>query len=260
RKIFTTELLNGVRERGYFNMDETVLSYKGKERIAKIKGYARSVQIPREQLSGHITFCPTISPGPRQPPTFVILGSLPNVPKNIQSVCDENQAHVTSSRSEQIQNQRLEVYFEKDEPILLILDGHYSRKAPGVEEIVQENNIRAVTFPDSLTQVLRPLDVAHVFLWGEMYYRRDPKPRNELMWGQMSNQSRTDSFPLRFHVFEALMDKLDHLIDSFERKIRETLLLFSDYNNYLMLAQQLMSTQTLKLFEKQKVGAICLLA
>ncbi|KAA6398940.1 MAG: hypothetical protein EZS28_005530, partial [Streblomastix strix] len=67
-----------------FNMNETSLSYQGKQRIAKITGSVRSPQMWKQSLDQQIAFCPTISPGSRFQPSHIIIGGLIKVPADIQ--------------------------------------------------------------------------------------------------------------------------------------------------------------------------------
>ncbi|KAA6392675.1 MAG: hypothetical protein EZS28_011802 [Streblomastix strix] len=71
RQIYSENLVEGIRDRGVYNMNETSLQIDGKQRIAKVKGMKRSPQKTVERFGTHITFCPTLSVGPRSPPPFV---------------------------------------------------------------------------------------------------------------------------------------------------------------------------------------------
>ncbi|KAA6398867.1 MAG: hypothetical protein EZS28_005609 [Streblomastix strix] len=174
--IYTPDFLVGVRERGIFNMDEISLSFEGKDRVAKERGTRRGPQKPIAKLGKHLTFCPTISAGVRYLPPLIILSNLTRVPKNLVQFIESNQITISISNSgfineeifftwiqnfaNWIQELRNQNYLNAQEPVLLLLDGHYSRNHPGVQDILERANIRAITLPGALTQIIQPLDVA----------------------------------------------------------------------------------------------------
>ncbi|KAA6371096.1 MAG: hypothetical protein EZS28_033377 [Streblomastix strix] len=64
--IFTDDLINSVRDRGAYNINETSLSFQIKQRVAKLRGTRRPPSIP-----------------------FVILGGLAKVPKDLSNKIDQ---------------------------------------------------------------------------------------------------------------------------------------------------------------------------
>lgn len=56
--------------------------------------------------------------------------------------------------SKWVRKQREDKYFEKDEPVLMIVDGHTSRKSDLIHELCKSENIRVVTLQGALTSLL----------------------------------------------------------------------------------------------------------
>ncbi|KAA6379426.1 MAG: hypothetical protein EZS28_025049, partial [Streblomastix strix] len=141
--VNTEDLLEGVRKRCIFNMDEAMVQWDEKSKIAKIKGVKRTPFFPSQLMNYHLTVCATVSPGARSPPPFFIQRGLQHVPEEFNQFTDDQSASFIASKSgfinkdiflEYIQMfinwteiQRQNGYFTQDEPVLLILDGHKSR-------------------------------------------------------------------------------------------------------------------------------------
>ncbi|KAA6360976.1 MAG: hypothetical protein EZS28_043496, partial [Streblomastix strix] len=167
---------DGVQSRCVFNMNETMLPLDIKEKIVRVRSHARAVKSGSQSIGSHVTLCATVSPGPRSPPPLFIFGKLVKVPEAMSDIQNCQQAYFDVSESGWINSdifqrwtiqfstwvhkQRDLGYFTNDEAILLIQDGHSSRNNRNIHDILQAENIRAVTLPGALTQFLQPLDVA----------------------------------------------------------------------------------------------------
>ncbi|KAA6379417.1 MAG: hypothetical protein EZS28_025056, partial [Streblomastix strix] len=227
RQIYSEDLIEDIRDRGVYNMNETSLQIDGKQRIAKVKRMKSSPEKAVERLGTHITFCPTLSVGHRSPPPFVILEKLVKVLANLYDIVDSQQAVIHTSASgffnneifldwtryfvQWIQKQREEKYLTDTEPILLLLDGHYSRNALGVKSLLESQNIRALTFPGQLTQILQPMDVAVFgafrYNYNKLVIKKLQDARNNL-----TNANKTSAIQVLKRLFS-----IEAAIDAFQQ-------------------------------------------
>ncbi|KAA6374855.1 MAG: hypothetical protein EZS28_029619 [Streblomastix strix] len=129
-----------------------------------------------------------------------IVSGLKKVPQSLQDLMEEEEIYIFINDSgfmtcklfreyaklfvKWVQNQRLIGYFTPNERIILLLDGHPSRKDWKAARILAEENIVAVTFPGGLTPILQPIDVCinrpfHQ-AYAELYRQKSKQKRNEL--------------------------------------------------------------------------------
>ncbi|KAA6379462.1 MAG: hypothetical protein EZS28_025011 [Streblomastix strix] len=129
-----------------------------------------------------------------------IVSGLKKVPQSLQDLMEEEEIYIFINDSgfmtcrlfreyaklfvKWVQNQRLIGYFTPKERIILLLDGHPSRKDWKAARILAEENIVAVTFPGGLTPILQPIDVCinrpfHQ-AYAELYRQKSKQMRNEL--------------------------------------------------------------------------------
>ncbi|KAA6394503.1 MAG: hypothetical protein EZS28_009971 [Streblomastix strix] len=100
-KIYTLDIAKGVRPRCFVNMDETEINAENDALVAKIRGLKRSLPAGKEKSPGQITYAMSVSNCPHQLPQMYVASGLKKV------------------------SQR---FFTPNERIILLLDGHPSRK------------------------------------------------------------------------------------------------------------------------------------
>ncbi|KAA6375280.1 MAG: hypothetical protein EZS28_029193 [Streblomastix strix] len=176
RDIYTQELLQDVRPRGFFTMNEVMLQIDIRYHITRLIRSKRSSNFAVQNQGSHIIICATVSPGQRSPPPFIIIDNLLSIPRELQNIADSEQAIFSVSKSGWINQdiflqyiqmfskwtykQREHKYFEKDEPELMIIHGYISRKSDLIHELCMNEKTRVVTLTGALTSLLQPLDVA----------------------------------------------------------------------------------------------------
>ncbi|KAA6401372.1 MAG: hypothetical protein EZS28_003106, partial [Streblomastix strix] len=83
RCVYQPAISTGVRARSVFDMNETSVNWDIQQRTAKQVGTRIGICIPSDNVAGHISMVPTISPGSHQPPTLFIIGLLKKVPDTL---------------------------------------------------------------------------------------------------------------------------------------------------------------------------------
>ncbi|KAA6399744.1 MAG: hypothetical protein EZS28_004733 [Streblomastix strix] len=230
RCVYQPAISTGVRARSIFNMNETSVNWDIQQRTAKQVGTRRVICISSDNVAGHISMVPTISPGSGQPPTLFIIGLLKKVPDTLLQLpaAEDCQFEVSDSGfmnmqlfrrwtrifCEWIRQQKRCNYFYENERILLFLDGHKSRLDETASQLLNEEGMTAIIFPGALTHILQPLD-SIVFKQFRSQYKKQllrqtrQINKNKIIEQQMKKRSRVpslDAFEKRLVYVQAAID------------------------------------------------------
>ena len=189
------------------NMDETSLSSNRKYRVIVPDGMFPVV--PHERRDVHMTGIVTFSSGGKLFRTGIILPGLKNLPAEFGQL--EQHCHIYSSRTGWMTKSTFELYalnlaaevehWREEMPpnlrnqrVLLILDGHSSRKSSKAILHLQAHKIDVLVFPGHATHVIQPFDVglaANIkYHLGRCIRRRERELENGRIWATSAAGAR----------------------------------------------------------------------